>query len=198
MSIFWEFLRRPRMTGAVAASSPALARVLTDGLRLEGARTVVELGPGAGAVTGTILRRMPAGARLIAVERNGHLAERLARRYRGRPVEVIHASADRLADLVPAPVDAVVSGLPWTVMPPPVRRRILDAVGAVLAEDGGFTTFAYVHAAWTPPGRRFADDLAVRFRSVERTRVVWANLPPAFVHRAIGVRVTSRIRPIGD
>jgi phospholipid N-methyltransferase len=87
---------------------------------------------------------------------------------------------------VSGPVDAVVSGLPWTVMSRERRVSILDAVNEVLAPDGRFTTFAYLHAAWTPPARDFTAELAGRFDRLERSPVVWPNLPPAFVHRATG------------
>jgi phosphatidylethanolamine/phosphatidyl-N-methylethanolamine N-methyltransferase len=189
MSILTEFLRHPLLTGAVAASSPALARLMVDGIGLEQARTVVELGPGTGVFTEAIRRRVTPRTRIVAIEINGHLAERLADRYRGQPVEVVHGSAADLAGLVERPVDAVVSGLPWTVMAEPVRLRILDAVTAVLAPTGVFTTFAYAHAAWTPPGRRFAGELKQRFGSTGTSRLVWRNLPPAFVHRATAPRV---------
>jgi phosphatidylethanolamine/phosphatidyl-N-methylethanolamine N-methyltransferase len=99
-------------------------------------------------------------------------------------VDVVHGSATHLASLVDGPVDAVVSGLPWTVMAEPIRLRILDAVTAVLAPTGAFTTFAYAHAAWTPPGRRFTGELKQRFGITGTSRLVWRNLPPAFVHRA--------------
>ena len=89
------------------------------------------------------------------------------------------------AAAVGEPVDAVISGLPWTVMPQNRRGYILDAVTEVLAPGGRFTTFAYLHAAWIPPARQFAAELACRFDRLERSRTVWANLPPAFVHRAM-------------
>jgi phospholipid N-methyltransferase len=182
MSLFSEFLRHPLLTGAVAASSPALARMMTDGIGLEQARTVVELGPGTGVFTEAILRRVAPRTRVVAIEINGHLAERLS--HRTNEVEVVHGSATDLDNLVHEPVDAIVSGLPWTVMPEPVRRRILEAVTATLAPTGMFTTFAYAHAAWTPPGRRFAAELRQRFGTTGTSRLVWGNLPPAFVHRA--------------
>jgi len=184
MSILTEFLRHPMLTGAVAASSPALARTMTEGIGLERARTVVELGPGTGVFTEAIRHRVTPGARVVAIEINNHLAVRLRDRFHRLPIEVVHGSATDLADLVDEPVDVVVSGLPWTVMAEPVRRRILDAVTAVLTPTGRFTTFAYAHAAWTPPGRRFAAELKQRFGTTATSRVVWGNLPPAFVHRA--------------
>ncbi|MEU1162901.1 class I SAM-dependent methyltransferase [Streptomyces sp. NPDC090075] len=184
MSITTEFLRRPLTTGAVAASSRRLAHAMTEGIGLERARTVAELGPGTGVFTDAILARLAPGARLVAVELNPVLAARLSATRRDTRLTVVRGSAAELAAAVGEPVDAVVSGLPWTVMPRIQRGHILDAVTEVLAPGGRFTTFAYLHAAWTPPARHFAAELARRFDRLERSRAVWANLPPAFVHRA--------------
>ncbi|MEU0076006.1 methyltransferase domain-containing protein [Streptomyces sp. NPDC006332] len=179
-----EFLRRPRLTGAVAPSSPTLARAMTSGLGLDRAEVVVELGPGTGAITEVIVRQLAPGARLVAVELNPVFAGRLAHRYQGSAVEVVQGSAEDLATLVPYPVDVIVPGLPWTVMPHERQRRILDAAADALGPSGRFSTFAYMHAAWTPPARRFAAELAARFSIVQRSRVVWPNVPPAYVHLA--------------
>lgn len=191
MSIIKEFLRHPRQTGAVAASSTHLARAMTAGLGLERARLVVELGPGTGAFTAEILARLAPGARLLAVELNAALAGPLGRRYHGRPIDVVNASAAELAEIAPGPVDVVVSGLPWTVMSDREQRSTLDAVTRVLTGDGRFATFAYLHAAWTPPASRFTARLTDRFAVTGRTPVIWRNLPPALVHRA------ALPRPVG-
>ncbi|NUU25309.1 MAG: methyltransferase domain-containing protein [Streptomycetaceae bacterium] len=184
MSLTMEFLRHPRRTGAVAASSPALARRLTDPLALHRARTIVELGPGTGTVTAAIRARMHPDARLVAVELNPALAQVVRERFAGPRIEVRTAPAADLPELVDGPVDAVVSGLPWAAMRSAERTRVLDAVTAVLRPDGALTTFAYVHAAWSPPARDFAADLSSRFADVRRSPVVWRNMPPAFVHHA--------------
>ncbi len=184
MSITTEFLRRPLMTGAIAASSRQLAHAMTEGIDLERARTVVELGPGTGAFTDAILARLAPDARLVAIELNPVLAARLSVTRRDTRLTVIRGSAAEVAETVGGPVEAVVSGLPWTVMPRELRGHILDAVTAVLTPGGRFTTFAYLHAAWTPPARDLTAELACRFDRLERSKAVWANLPPAFVHRA--------------
>lgn len=185
MSITTEFLRRPLMTGAMAASSQRLAYAMTEGIGLDQARLVAELGPGTGVFTDAILARLAPDARLVAVELNPVLAARLSASRRDTRLTVVQGSATELAAAVGKPVDAVISGLPWTVMPQDRRGYILDAVTEVLAPGGRFTTFAYLHAAWTPPARRFTAELACRFDRLERSKVVWANLPPAFVHRAV-------------
>jgi phosphatidylethanolamine/phosphatidyl-N-methylethanolamine N-methyltransferase len=179
MSITREFLRHPMLTGAIAPSSPQLAGTMTAGLGLERATSVVELGPGTGVFTEAILALLRPEARLTAFEINPRLASSLRARF--PQVDVVTGAAETL----PAgDVDVVVSGLPWTAMTADRQRRILDAVTAALAPNGRFTTFAYAYAAWTPPARRFAASLRSRFAVVERTSVVWGNLPPAFVHRA--------------
>ena len=155
---------------------------------------VVELGPGTGVFTRAILSRLPPGARLIAVEINPRLTADLRRRFAHAPVKVVDGSAETLATRVTRPVDVVVSGLPWTVMSDAMQARILDAVTAVLSTEGRFSTFAYTHVGWTPPARRFAAALRARFAVVERSPVVWSNLPPAFVHRA-ALPVTSGTEP---
>ena len=45
------FLRNPATTGAIAPSSERLARVLASVVHVSGSPTVVELGPGTGAVS---------------------------------------------------------------------------------------------------------------------------------------------------
>jgi phospholipid N-methyltransferase len=179
MSITREFLRHPMLTGAIAPSSPRLAGTMTAGLGLERATSVVELGPGTGVFTEAVLALLRPEARLTAFEINPRLASSLRARF--PQVDVVTGSAETLPV---EDVDVVVSGLAWTAMTADRQRRILDAVTAALAPNGRFTTFAYAHTAWTPPARRFAASLRSRFAVVERTSVVWGNLPPAFVYRA--------------
>ncbi|GAB3134340.1 methyltransferase domain-containing protein [Amycolatopsis stemonae] len=193
MSITREFFRHPMLTGAIAPSSSRLAGTMTAGLGLERAARVAELGPGTGVFTEAVLALLRPEARLTAVEINPRFADGLRRRF--PQVDVVAGSAEHLA---PDGADVVVSGLPWTAMAADRQHGILDAVTAALAPNGRFTTFAYAHAAWTPPARRFAASLRSRFAVVERTSVVWRNLPPAFVYRAalpVAVGRTRRGQP---
>ncbi|GAA3577140.1 methyltransferase domain-containing protein [Amycolatopsis ultiminotia] len=182
MSIIREFLRHPMRTGAIASSSPQLAVAMTVGLGVENARSVAELGPGTGVFTEALLRRLARDASFTAVEINSRLARGLRSRF--PTLHVAEDSAEHLATYATTPVDVVVSGLPWTAMSAVYQDKALAAVTAALSPEGRFTTFAYVHTAWTPPARRFARLLRSRFAVVERTRVVWQNLPPAYVYRA--------------
>jgi phospholipid N-methyltransferase len=185
--ILGEFLRDPRHVGAVAASSPHLAREICSHIGLETARRVVELGPGTGAFTAEILRRLAPGARLVAVERNPAFAEDLRRRW--PQLDVAGGSAEDLASLVAGrldgPADCVICGLPWSVFAEALQDQILHQIRSVLRPGGLFTTFAYLQGLALPGGRRFAGKLGGHFRRVRRSRVVWRNLPPAFAYRCV-------------
>lgn len=188
--------RRPASVGAIAPSGPALAGLLASVTPTTGAPVVVELGPGTGSASKAIERRIPAEGRHLAVELDGTLVEHL--RGAHPKLEVVHGDAAELGKLLADrgvdKVDAVISGLPWSLFPAELQRAILDQVGAVLAPGGAFTTFAYVHALPLGSARRFRALLSDSFDEVIVTRVVWANLPPAvsYICRRPIVRADAR------
>jgi phospholipid N-methyltransferase len=180
-----EFVRRPSQIGAVAPSSDHLALAMVEELDWETARVVVECGPGTGAFTRRILERLRPDARFFAVEVNEHCARALQRRH---PDVAVHRAC--VSDLpaicegagLPG-VDVVVSGLPWAAFGEEGQARFLGAIHEALAPGGRFATFAYSHAARLPAGQRFRRLLTGTFAEVERSPIVWRNLPPAFVYR---------------
>ncbi|MFI7422386.1 class I SAM-dependent methyltransferase [Nonomuraea sp. NPDC049684] len=95
-------------------------------------------------------------------------------------LEVLHMDAADLGSRIGAgEVDAVVSALPWTLIPERAQERILDAVSRVLAPGGSFTTIAYLTGTRSGARRRFRGRLEAAFDEVLTTRTVWRNLPPA-------------------
>ena len=183
--ILGEFVRQPVHTGTVAPSSPWLAECLVEDMGLAEARTVVELGPGTGPFTRLIRERTRADAVVLALELNPRLAAQLVGRF--GHVEIVNDSAENLLGHLRSRgrdhADCILSGLPFAGFSQELQRRLLDAVMQSLPSGGRFATFAYVHAAWLPPGRRFRRLLESRFARVARSRIVWRNLPPAFVYR---------------
>jgi phospholipid N-methyltransferase len=76
----------------------------------------------------------------------------------------------------------VISGLPWASFPDSLQTAILDNVLTRLRPGGRFATFAYWGFHFLPKGRRFRNLLHSRLTGVESSRVLWANLPPAFIY----------------
>jgi phosphatidylethanolamine/phosphatidyl-N-methylethanolamine N-methyltransferase len=175
-------VRRPGAVGAVAPSSLGLAELLASVVPRTGAPLVVELGPGTGAVSAVIDRRLPAAGRHLAVELDPDMAAYL--RHVRPSLEVVRGDARELGKLLAGRgverVDAVVSGLPWALFDTPTQTAILGEVARLLGPNGAFTTFAYLHGLPLHTARRFRRTLAHTFDEVVVSKTVWRNLPPAF------------------
>lgn len=184
-SILAQFLVKPLTTGAVWPSSPELSRTLTEDIDIEQSKSVVELGPGTGAVTGFILESIAADAKFFAVELNSAVINPFRRRY--PHVKLYNDSAVNLKEMMKkeglSQIDAVLSGLPWASFSDKLQEEILATIVDVLPKGGYFTTFAYLQGTILPTGINFRKRLEKYFSSVEKSRVVWLNIPPAFVYR---------------
>jgi phospholipid N-methyltransferase len=171
------FLRAPRSVGAIVPSSPWLVEALVEAARVEHAATVVEFGPGTGAVTGEILRRLPARARFVALELDPHFAASLRTRITDSRATIVTGCAvtapQHLAKLGLHSVDCIVSSLPLTSLPRPVTQDVLRATTSLLRPGGIFVTYQY--SAVVRPL------LETHFRRTKVERLVIRNLPPALV-----------------
>ncbi|MFF3389975.1 class I SAM-dependent methyltransferase [Streptomyces sp. NPDC002669] len=200
----WTFLREAardlRTTGAVAPSSRALARTLTDPVTTRGPRplSVLEAGAGTGAVTRALLSRLPRGSHLDIVEANPRFTERLHRLVDHHPAPVsrhvrakVHQAYVEELD-TSRRYDVIVSGLPLTNFTPEQVDRIMARYLDLLHPGGTLTYFAYLGTrrartllAPRAEARRHAavDQVvgAYQRRYATARWTVLANLPPAHV-----------------
>jgi phosphatidylethanolamine/phosphatidyl-N-methylethanolamine N-methyltransferase len=179
-----QFVRSPRTVGAVLPSSSALAHAMLDPIDFTSARTVVEFGPGTGAFTREIARRLAPGCRYLGIELNGRFAAELARSF--PDLRVVHGSVAELARIlgeygVPS-VEVIVCGLPWATLPVSLQQSVFAAMDKALAPGGVFVTFGYLQALLLPRAWAFRRRLRHKFREFAHTRVVWRNVPPAFAY----------------
>jgi phospholipid N-methyltransferase len=182
-----HFRKSPRTVGAIAPSSRALARAMLDGLALErdpGVR-VAELGPGTGAVTGEIARRLPADAACLAIDIDPVFTARVGARW--PRIASVCGRAEHLVEIARArdllPVDHIVSGLPFASLPASSARDIVTAIVGSLRAGGTFTTFQYVHAYGFPSAVAVRRTLTREMGSSPARTLVLGNLPPALVLR---------------
>ena len=183
MSLFLRrAVRRPDLLGAPAPTGTRLAARVAALVPTDRPTTVVELGAGTGALTTAIAARLAPGSRFVAIELDPEMAAHL--RAVRPDVEVVEGDAVDLVAILESihigsgHVDAVVSSLPWTFLPPAVRRNLLTDIAGLLAPDGVFTLIR-VLVALPNRVRVLRDDLAGAFTDVHEDRPVWRNLPPA-------------------
>ncbi|MEM8911321.1 MAG: hypothetical protein AAGC97_06085 [Planctomycetota bacterium] len=187
----WKFLKRfvrhPTQVGAIAPSSEALVETMVEWIQWQSATGVVEYGPGTGVFTSEIVKRLRPDAKFMAIERAKELATLTRQRCPG--VLVHEASAADVGDLMVQAgmqhADAIICGLPWASFPEVMQRSIMEATWRAMPTGGQFATFAYWQGVALPAGRRFHRLLIDSFTSVQRSRTVWRNLPPAFVYRCV-------------
>jgi phosphatidylethanolamine/phosphatidyl-N-methylethanolamine N-methyltransferase len=179
-----RFLRslvvRPRSIGAIAPSSPALARKIAEQIDPRTDGMVLELGPGTGVVTEALVARGIAEERLIAIESDPDMAELIRKRF--PKLRVVEADAfdleGSLRGHARGGLAAIVSGLPLLNQPVARRHALIAGALARLTPGAPFIQFSY---GWTPPvaaGKDF---------SVEHAGLVIANLPPArvWIYRSV-------------
>lgn len=184
-------------TGAIAPSSPFLAKRIVAAAEVSRSNRVLEIGPGTGVFTREVLRSMKHDARFAAVEKNADFARHLRDQFPG--VEILEGCATglpaHLRDLNWTGTDCVVSGLPWAAMPSTLQDSLLSAIHEALEPGGVFATFAYFGPHLLRPGRQFRKRLHTIFPDVRKTAVEPRNLPPAFVYVARKAAPANRDNP---
>jgi phosphatidylethanolamine/phosphatidyl-N-methylethanolamine N-methyltransferase len=138
---------------------------------------VVELGPGTGPVTQSLIETGVAPERLVLVEYDPGFCRMLEGRFDG--VRLIQGDAydlpRTLASFAGQPIAAVVSSLPLLNQPPPRRTKLIADVFALMGLGGVFVQFTY--GLQSPIPREVC---ANRYFAI-RSRPILRNLPPAFV-----------------
>jgi len=144
LRFFQAFLKSPRVVASLVPSSPLLERRVVRAARLGDAELVVELGSGTGGTTRAMLEDMGPGARLLAFERTAELADALGGIDDDR-LDVVNGCASRLcAELSQRNLgasDVVVSGIPFSNLPPELARDIVRQVHAGLKPGGRFIAY---------------------------------------------------------
>lgn len=185
---FQESMRSLGPTASFFPSSRYLAKALIRPIDFRHARTVVELGPGTGAVTNAILKRLRPDARLIAVDINRSFIQHLQTACDDPRLIPVCGDAAELQALLAVhdagPVDAIVSSLGLSAMDHRTRRSIMRAIETCLKPGGTLTQYQYLGNLDIPKFkiRGFNESRFLRkfFSDVTVGHVIW-NVPPAMV-----------------
>ncbi|MDW8221967.1 MAG: methyltransferase domain-containing protein [Gemmatales bacterium] len=188
-------------TGAIAPSSPFLARAMTQVLKPpRPAWRILEVGPGTGSVTAAILRQLQPGDRFDLVEINPRFVEWLQVRFASDPrfqpyVPQVYLYPTAVEEFRPEErYDCIISGLPLNNFRSEQVRTILELFERWLQPQGWLVYFEYVGIrrlkmpfVGKSEKRRLyrVGRITQRFLHKHRTQrqLVLANVPPAFVYQ---------------
>ncbi|MGI3171516.1 class I SAM-dependent methyltransferase [Pseudooceanicola sp. C21-150M6] len=167
-----EMMRRPAEVSAIAPSSAAVARKMTEGVE-NVTGPIVEIGPGTGSFTKVILQRGIAPERLILMELNPRFCDELRRKFPG--VTVLNQPAQEIEHIGVSGLGCVISGVP-VLARPQIQREVVGNAFKVMAPDGVFVQITYSPNAPIPEDVQASMGITATKRGT-----VWANLPPARV-----------------
>jgi phosphatidylethanolamine/phosphatidyl-N-methylethanolamine N-methyltransferase len=189
---FRRFLRNPRGVASLVPSSRFLTAAMFAGLPLSDGDVIVEFGPGTGAFTREVRRLRNAGMRLdyLGIERDAGMVRRLCTRFPELDFQLgdVCDAPAFIADRGLPPVKVVLSGLPLVWMPHDVLDEIFAGLRTFLHADGVFRTFSYMHNYPTSGAIDLRSRIREAFSSVQVSRPVMRNLPPALVLTGRSVR----------
>ena len=174
----WQFLRgfikHPRMVGSIIPSSRILISKMLAPVDWENTKVFVEYGPGVGTFTRPILDLLGPDATLVTIDTNPDFTAYLKESIDDpRLVPVTGSAADVekiLDDRGLGKADYVLSGLPFSTLPPGVGDAIAKATSKVIRPGGAFLIYQF-----SPKVRDF---IAPFFERIERG-FEWVNVPPA-------------------
>lgn len=185
--------------GALIPTSRYAARAMaSECIRRAGPRTILEVGPGTGAITAAIVECMGPDDRLVLCELNADFVAYLRRRFETEPA--FRRVRDRVTLLEQDVTlldrrqrfDCIISAIPFTNCPPEVIESIFACYREILKPDGVLTyiEYAYLRAIKQRLLRGEAREELVRATQeiepyIERYQfrrdLVYRNVPPAWV-----------------
>ena len=168
------FIKHPVMVGSVIPSSKMLIDKMLAPVDWTNCKLFVEYGPGVGTFTQHILDRLAPDATLLTIDTNPDFTEFLSRKFTDSRLIAVTGSAaevrEIMADAGFEHADYVLSGLPFSTLPPGVGPKIAEATADALRPGGQFLVYQF-----SPKVREF---IAPHFSRIERG-FEWRNIPPA-------------------
>jgi len=171
---FRGFLKHPVMVGSIIPSSRILIERMLKPVDWENTKLFVEYGPGVGTFTRPILEKMAEGSTLIAIDTNPDFIKFLRRSIDDPRFIAVNGSATDVESIVREHgfdnADYVLSGLPFSTLPPGIGEEIAQATSRVLRPGGAFLVYQF--------SPKVLDFIRPHFDHIDRG-FEWINVPPA-------------------
>lgn len=174
----WQFLRgflkNPVMVGSIIPSSRVLIEKMLAPVDWDKTRLFVEYGPGVGTFTRPVLDKLAPDAKLITIDTNPDFTRYLRDSIDDPRLVTVNGSAADveaiLADQGFGSADYVLSGLPFSTLPPGVGDDIAQATAQVIRPGGAFLVYQF--------SPKVLDFIKPHFEPITRG-FEWINVPPA-------------------
>ncbi len=173
-----EFIKNPTQLGSIIPSSRFLKRRIIKNADTANAKMIVELGPGNGGTTQSILDSMPSDATLLCIELNDGLYK-LVSEIDDQRFIAHHGNACDIESILqtynlPTP-DVVISGIPFSCMDKKAGADLIEKIHQLLNPGGRFVAYQV---------NPRVSQLNTFFSKEQKTvQLEWLSIPPLFVWR---------------
>jgi phospholipid N-methyltransferase len=134
----------------------------------------VEYGPGVGTFTERVLERLAPDAVLLTIDTNADFTKYLSTKIRDSRLRAVTGSAADvrtiMADFGFDEADYILSGLPFSTLPPGVGPAIAEQTAEALRPGGAFLVYQF--------SPKVLDYISPYFDHIDRG-FEWRNVPPA-------------------
>ena len=162
------------MVGSIIPSSRQLVDKMLSRVDWANCRLFVEYGPGVGTFTRPILERLAQDATLLTIDTNPEFTRYLRSTIDDPRLVAVTGSAAEVEQILRdrgfTQADYVLSGLPFSTLPPGVGEKIGTATSNVVRPGGAFLVYQF--------SPKVFDFIAPVFERIERG-FEWINVPPA-------------------
>ena len=174
----WQFLRgflkHPVMVGSIIPSSRVLIEKMLGPVDWDNTKLFVEYGPGVGTFTRPILEKLGDDATLLTIDTNPEFTTYLKDSINDPRLVAVNGSAADVEKILKDrgfdKADYVLSGLPFSTLPPGIGEAIGQATGNVIRPGGAFLVYQF-----SPKVLHF---IKPWFERIDRG-FEWINVPPA-------------------
>lgn len=177
IDFFKVAIKNIKTSGTIAPSSRFLAKKMLDKIDFSSCKVLVELGPGNGAITHQILKKINSKTQLICFEVNDEFYQELSE-IKHPQLTILKASAEEiqieLEKLGLSKACHIVSSLPLTIIPDEISNSILENSLDSLESNGTFVQYQYSLTYYKRLKAVFKEEISLGFELL--------NFPPAFVY----------------
>ena len=170
---FRGFLEHPRMVGSIIPSSRFTIAKMLERVKWDECQLFVEYGPGVGTFCRPVLERLRQDGALLVIDTNPLFIDYLNRTITDSRFTAVLGSAEDVERIVRQHghdhADYVLSGLPFSTLPPGVGPAIAEATHRIIRPGGAFMVYQFSAAA--------RDFMARHFAHVEQG-FEWLNILP--------------------
>lgn len=176
------FIKNPLKVGAIAPSSPELAKKMLEGIKPAENRIVLELGVGTGAITKYLQNILSDDKSYLGIELDRDLVKSLKTNYPQLKIERGNASdtfsIHQKTGL--GKVGYIICCLPFVSMPNETGEKILLEIDKFMQAGCLFRTFQYAHGYYMPSAIKLREFMRNRYGKAKRSQLIVKNVPPAY------------------